>query len=384
MALSPQDQQTLQAFFEFCKTHQYDNIGYPTAADFNYQELEKFWQFSFNNCGDWAETSNYRLNTFQFEKEVMAYFADKFNIPFSESWGYVTNGGTEGNMYSCYLARELFPNGILYFSEDTHYSVAKIVRLLRIEHRVVKSLPNGEMDYDDLQQHIESNGRANPIVFANIGTTLYGAIDDLGKIKEVLGNAGFRREEYYLHADAAFHGMILPFVDAPQQFSFSDDIDSISVSGHKMIGAPIPCGIVLTKKTYVDNISVAVDYIAAIDKTITGSRNGLTPLMMWHAIKSSTEQEKELRVKRCLRLAEYAVEKLKSKGVPAWLNPNSVIVVFPTPTEAVWRKYGLANSAKHAHLIITGHMIENTALLDQLIDDVAEDRNEMVVNYNEI
>ncbi|MBD1555534.1 histidine decarboxylase [Vibrio sp. S9_S30] len=373
MSLSPQDQKTLQEFFDYCKTHQYNNIGYPVAADFNYKELEAFWQFSFNNCGDWAETSNYRLNTFHFEKEVMAYFADKFQLPFDDAWGYVTNGGTEGNMYGCYLAREMFPKGILYFSEDTHYSVAKIVRLLRIEHRVVKSLPNGEMDYHDLEKHIASNGKANPIIFANIGTTLYGATDDLVKIKRILSNAGFQREEYYLHVDAAFHGMILPFVDTPQPYCFSDDIDSISVSGHKMIGAPIPCGIVLTKKSYVENISVAVDYIVAIDKTITGSRNGLTPLMMWHAIKSSTEQEKELRVKRCLRLAEYAVEKLQSKGVAAWRNPNSVIVVFPTPTEAVWRKYGLANSAKHAHLIITGHMIDNTDLLEQLIEDVAED-----------
>ncbi|MCM0148709.1 histidine decarboxylase [Photobacterium galatheae] len=373
MQLSAQDQQLLHDFFQTCKLNQFNNIGYPVSADFNYQELEKFWQFSLNNCGDWAGKANYNLNTFRFEKEVMRYFAEKFQIPFETSWGYVTNGGTEGNMYGCYLARERFPNGILYFSEDTHYSVAKIVKLLRIEHRVVKSLPNGEIDYDDLQRLIERNKNMNPIIFANIGTTLYGAIDDLNKIKSILKNSGFQKDEYYLHADAAFHGMILPFVDSPQPYAFADGIDSISVSGHKMIGAPIPCGVVLTKKEYVEKISVAVDYIVADDKTITGSRNGLTPLMLWYAIKSSTEQEKEIRVKRCLRLAEYAVEKLNEKGVPAWKNLNSTIVVFPTPSESVWRKYGLANTVKHAHLIITGHMIDNIELLDQLIDDLAVD-----------
>lgn len=47
----------------------------------------------------------------------MAYFAEIFQIPFEESWGYVTNGGTEGNMFGCYLARELFPDSTLYYSK---------------------------------------------------------------------------------------------------------------------------------------------------------------------------------------------------------------------------------------------------------------------------
>lgn len=75
--------------------------------------------------------------------------------------------------------------------------------------------------------------------------------------------------------------MILPFVDNPQPFNFADGIDSIGVSGHKMIGSPIPCGIVVAKKKNVDRISVEIDYISAHDKTISGSRNGHTPLMMW-------------------------------------------------------------------------------------------------------
>lgn len=378
MALSKTDQKTIDDFYQHCKTNQYTTLGYPVAADFNYQDIDKFWQFSINNCGDWAEGSNYCLNTFQFEKEVMEYFCDKFRIPFSEAWGYVTNGGTEGNMYGCYLAREIFPDGILYFSKDTHYSVAKIVRLLRIEHRVVNSLPNGEIDYEDLKKQIESNGRANPIIFANIGTTMHGATDNILKIQQLLAELKFSREDYYLHADAAFHGMILPFVDHPQPFTFADGIDSMSVSGHKMLGAPIPCGIVLTKKSYVDNVSVEVDYIAAVDKTITGSRNGITPLMLWKAIKNTSEEEKELRVKRCLRLAEYAVERLQQKGVPAWCNKNSLTVVFPTPSENIWRKYGLATSDNFSHLITVGHVLENRALLDQLIDDIALDICETV------
>lgn len=134
------------------RKNQYFNIGYPESADFDYTNLERFLRFSINNCGDWGEYCNYLLNSFDFEKEVMEYFADLFKIPFEQSWGYVTNGGTEGNMFGCYPGREIFPDGTLYYSKDTHYSVAKIVKLLRIKSQVVESLPNGEIDYDDLMK----------------------------------------------------------------------------------------------------------------------------------------------------------------------------------------------------------------------------------------
>lgn len=137
MTLSIVDQNKLDAFWSYCVKNQYFNIGYPESADFDYTILERFMRFSINNCGDWGEYCNYLLNSFDFEKEVMEYFASIFKIPFEESWGYVTNGGTEGNMFGCYLGRELFPEGTLYYSKDTHYSVAKIVKLLRIKSSLV-------------------------------------------------------------------------------------------------------------------------------------------------------------------------------------------------------------------------------------------------------
>lgn len=160
MTLSIADQNKLDAFWSYCVKNQYFNIGYPESADFDYTILERFMRFSINNCGDWGEYCNYLLNSFDFEKEVMEYFARIFKIPFEESWGYVTNGGTEGNMFGCYLGRELFPEGTLYYSKDTHYSVAKLVKLLRIKSSLVESQPNGEMDYDDLIRKIQRDNES--------------------------------------------------------------------------------------------------------------------------------------------------------------------------------------------------------------------------------
>ena len=87
MTLSISDQNKLDSFWSYCVKNQYFNIGYPESADFDYTILERFMRFSINNCGDWGEYCNYLLNSFDFEKEVMEYFAQLFKIPFEESWG---------------------------------------------------------------------------------------------------------------------------------------------------------------------------------------------------------------------------------------------------------------------------------------------------------
>lgn len=375
MSLSITDQNKLDAFWAYCVKNQYFNIGYPESADFDYTIIERFMRFSINNCGDWGEYCNYLLNSFDFEKEVMEYFSKLFNIPFEESWGYVTNGGTESNMFGCYLGRELFPNGTLYYSKDTHYSVAKIVKLLRIKSQLVESQANGEMDYDDLIKKITISGESHPIIFANIGTTVRGAIDNISEIQNRIAALGIPRDQYYLHADAALSGMILPFVDNPQPFTFAEGIDSIGVSGHKMIGSPIPCGIVVAKKNNVDRISVEIDYIAAHDKTISGSRNGHTPLMMWAAVRSHSEAEWRRRIGHSLTMAKYAVDRFNAAGIDALCHRNSITVVFPKPSEWVWKKHCLAISGEVAHLITTAHHLDSSQI-DELIDDVIADKNQ--------
>ena len=42
-------------------------------------------------------------------------------------------------MYGLYMGRETFPEGIVYFSQDTHYSVVKILRLLKARNIMIKS-----------------------------------------------------------------------------------------------------------------------------------------------------------------------------------------------------------------------------------------------------
>ena len=100
-------------------------IGYPANQNFDYSALLPFLQYSLNNVGDPFHSSNYWSNTHGIEREVITRFAGLMQLDPEEAWGYVTSGGTESNLYGLYLAREMFPNGIFYFSEETHYSISQ-------------------------------------------------------------------------------------------------------------------------------------------------------------------------------------------------------------------------------------------------------------------
>ena len=50
-------------------------IGYPCSGVFDYSPLFRFLRYPINNVGDPYVTSNYQLNTHEFEREVVEIFA---------------------------------------------------------------------------------------------------------------------------------------------------------------------------------------------------------------------------------------------------------------------------------------------------------------------
>lgn len=353
--------------------------GYPGRHLFDYSRLFRFLKFHINNCGDpFQEQGYYRVTTLKFEREVIHRMAELFHAPKDGYWGYVTTGGTEGNLHGLYAGRELYPDGVVYYSEQTHYSIPKCLRVLRIQGVEVKAQPNGEINYRALQCHLmaEKKGAGRtPIIMANIGTTMKGAVDDVVRIKEILSD--LKIKEFYIHCDAAFFGMILPFLPAveSQPFDFRVGIDSIAVSGHKMIGTPFPCGVFLCQKSNLCKIGAHIEYLALKDNTLTGSRNGIAPLCLWLEINCSREGKFEKVVRECIERASYAVHKFNEKGIKAWRNKNSFIVVFPRPLEKTIRKWQLAVQSDIAHLITLPHISHKA--IDALIKQVASDLKSM-------
>jgi len=340
--------------------------GYPVNAEFDYRELLGLLDFPLNNVGDPWCPSLYGLNTHDFEREVVAWFGRILEAPEAECWGYVTSGGTEGNLYGIFLGRELYPEGMVYYSEDTHYSVAKVLRMLHVRNLMVRSEPDGRIDLEDLRETLHLHRDVPPILFLNAGTTMKGAVDDLRGVRQLLKDLAIR--DYFIHVDAALSGMILPFVEAPDPFDFREGIHSLCVSGHKFIGSPLPCGVVLARRRVVDRIARNVEYIGSQDTTVLGSRNGVTPVFLWYQIQRHGVDGFRAQVQRCLDTAQYAVDRLTAAGRKAWRHRNSITVVFPRPAEVVVRRWCLAVNEDIAHLITMPHVTRQR--VDALVADV--------------
>lgn len=341
-------------------------LGYPVAFDIDYQELAPFLSHNLNNIGDPFKPCSYKLNSHRFEREVVRFFAEQSRAPHDDWWGYVTNGSTEGNLYGLYLARESLPDGIVYFSQDSHYSVRKNLHFLNMPHIMIRSQPNGEMDYDDLRESLKIRRDAPPIVFANIGTTMKEARDDVGVIRSMLDDMALDR--HYIHSDAALCGAYAQFLEPRPSWDFADGANSIAISGHKFFGTPMPCGIVLARRKNVEKIARSVAYIGSFDTTITGSRNGLSPLALWCAINKLGRQGIRERIQRSLAVAAYAEEQFNKAGISSWRNPQAITVVFPTPALPVREKWQLASSEGNSHVVCMPHV--RTEQIDALLADI--------------
>ncbi|SMO52941.1 histidine decarboxylase [Solitalea koreensis] len=372
--LSAEDQSKLNALIEKIKRNTQNFLGYPVSKDFDYTELQELLKYPVNNLGDPFAECTYAVDSREMEREVIEFFAELFRAPVNNWWGYVTNGGSEGNMYGLYMARELHPKGMVYYSAATHYSVHKNLHLLNMPNIVIRAQQNGEIDYEDLNHTIRMNRHMPVIILANIGTTMTEAKDDINKIKNILNDAAI--QNYYIHCDGALSGTISPFLDPRPAFDFADGADSIAVSGHKFIGSPTPCGALLVKKSHRDRIARSVAYIGSLDTTITGSRNGHSPLFLWYAIKTFGFDGLKRRVEHSLKIAAYAEERLRAMGIAAWRNPNSITVVFPEAHEQVRKKWQLASEKGLSHIICMPNV--NEAQIDELIVDIEKYQMELV------
>ncbi|OUD13818.1 histidine decarboxylase [Thioflexithrix psekupsensis] len=354
-----------QLYARSCRCH--DSLGYPINLDLAFLEpLSRFLLFGFNNLGNPFEDNTFPLCSWAYEREVLDFVAKLYHFPVDQDYhGYITGGGSEANLQGLLVAREYYPNGILYFSQDSHYSVPKAAHLLRMSHHIVPSLNNGEIDYNALAEAILQYSNQPVILSLNIGTTMKGAIDSIDRIMEILAQT--KTEHYYIHCDAALFGMMLPFLELDQVKypDFRYPIQSLAISGHKFMGCPFPSGIILTR-----SIPEAkhIAYVDTLDTTISGSRNGHSPLILWYILQVKGEAGLKQEVQTCLSNAHYLYQQLKQHNYPCQLNPHSNIVLLKPPPRALSKKWDLAIEGDWAHIVVMQHVTR--AQLDLFLADL--------------
>lgn len=349
-------------------------LGYPVSKDFDYSRLYEFLKYPINNLGDPFEDSTYKVQTHEMEREVVDFFAEMFRANPKDYWGYVTNGGSESNLYGLYIAREMYPKAMVYFSESTHYSVKKNIHLLNIPSIVIRSQENGEIDYDDLENTLQFNRHKPAIILTTFGTTMTEAKDDVSKVTGILKKLAI--QDHYIHCDAALSGSYGAFIEPHIPFDFQDGADSISISGHKFIGSPIPTGVIITKRSLRDRIAKGISYIGSSDTTITGSRNGHSPLFLWYTIKGLGMEGLKARYLHSLEVTQYCKNELINIGIDAWTNDGSITVVLPQVSESIKEKWQLATEDV-THIICMPNVTKQQ--IDEFIGDLVNEKEVLCV-----
>lgn len=372
----------LSKYEEALKCRKYHHLGYPYNLNYDYNALKHLVDYSINNLGDPFIPSNYGVHSRQFEIAVLDWFAKLWKL--EDYWGYITSCGTEGNLHGIWLGRETMGNidCVLIGSKACHYSVWKAGRMYKMPLMQVKCLDNDEIDYNDLQRTLHNLQKETKIVMVvNVGSTVRGAVDKVDKIIDMFQSCGLKpQQDYFIHIDGALFGMMMPFIStdvrelhsSASYYFDNESICSISVSGHKFIGSPVPCGIVMTRKKHIEVLAQHIEYINSKDATILGSRNGHAPLFLWYAIAQKGLEGFSIDVNQCLNNARYMTQTMKRLHISnVSLNELSSTVIFKKPNNQEFvQKWQLACDNDIAHVIVMPNVSREK--IDEFISDYLE------------
>ena len=244
------------------------------------------------------------------EREVVEDLGALFSNP--RAVGAIVSGGTEANILALWAARNYTKKREVIVPASCHVSFYKAANLLGLKVVEAPLKSDYTVDVDFIKRNITSETAA---IVGIAGTTALGAVDPIEELSELALEKGV-----YLHVDAAFGGMVLPFLkelgyEVPE-FDFKlEGVCSITVDPHKMGLAPIPAGGILFRDDeLVEPITFETPYLAGggvRSFTITGTRSGGPIAAVWVLLRVLGRRGYREIVKRCMKLTEALVRGLE-------------------------------------------------------------------------
>ncbi len=241
--------------------------------------------------------------------------------------GYICSGGTEANIQAIRAARNLHRkrNPNIVVPKSAHFSFDKIGDILCLEVRKAGL----DKDYRVNLAEVESLIDDNTVAIVGIaGTTELGQIDPIVELSKIAVERGVE-----LHVDAAFGGLVIPFMDDPYPFDFQNEgVSSITVDPHKMGMATIPAGGLLFKdERYLKALEVETPYLTSkAQYTLTGTRPGTGVASTYAVLKYLGFNGLREIVKQCLRNTKVLVEEMVNLGFEPVIEPVMNVVAFKT------------------------------------------------------
>lgn len=342
-------------------------------------------------CHTLGDSEVFFKGTQELERELIGMLSvDIFKADRDTCDGYVASGGTEANIQAVWIYRNYFLQQhqagqheiAILCSEDTHYSIPKAANLLNVALYTAPVDPlTREIHPRGLDAVVKAaigKGVKYFIVIANMGTTMFGSIDDPGVYTSCLKavNVDFR-----LHIDGAFGGFVYPFSNPESRISFPDpDISSIALDAHKMLQAPYGTGIFLARKGLMQYVyTEQAQYVSGLDITLCGSRSGANAVAVWMILSTYGPHGWLEKINKLLYRTAWCCERLDESGIQYYRHPHMNIIAInaaqvPLP---VVEKYGLvpdthSGTPRWYKIVVMDHV--ELDLLQDFIEDMQRSR----------
>jgi tyrosine decarboxylase/aspartate 1-decarboxylase len=263
------------------------------------------------------------------EQEVVLKLTDLLNG--KNSVGFIVSGGTEANLLALLAAKNWSavssPEVIL--PESAHFSFDKICNLLNLKPVHAELDADFRVKPDSVERCITENTVA---IVGTAGTAELGAVDPIGKLSEIALAHGS-----YLHVDAAFGGLVIPFFEPAErgalEFDFRlEGVKSVTVDPHKMGMSTVPAGGILFRdQTFLEHIRTETPYLTeAAQYTFVGTRSAASVAATWAVFESLGREGFRKTVRRCMALTKLFSKGVEALGLKLVAQPTLNIVAFRT------------------------------------------------------
>lgn len=331
--------------------------------------IEAHKLFIESNIGD----SGLFLGTKELEEGVISMMGELLGNP--KAHGYVTTGGTEANIQAIRAARSTYererPNIIV--PESAHFSFDKISDILGVKIKKATLDDQLRVDIQCVERSIDDQTIA---IIGIAGTTEFGQIDPIVDLAEIASSNGI-----FLHVDAAFGGLVIPFLDEKYNFDFRvDGVSSISVDPHKMGMSTIPSGTLLFREEeHLKRLAIPTPYLSTkCQYSLTGTRSGGAVAATYAVLRHLGYEGLRENVQRCMKLTKMIVDAVESFDVRPVIDPVMNVVAFDVPEverviaglRAKGWKVSITRQPKALRLVIMPHMRKE--VIEVFINDFKE------------
>ena len=234
----------------------------------------------------------------ELEQVVVGWLAELLGLP-AGLHGHIEDTASTSTLAALAAARSLRPGGVIYASEQAHFSVEKAARILDLE---LRSVPV-DSEFRMISDFPLADATA---VVATVGSTSSTSVDPVPALARRCNEAGV-----WLHVDAAYAGAAAVCPEFRWCLAGVESADSIVVNPHKWLFTPMDCSTVWTRKPEAFRAAFAAhgDYLGATDGAIDLRDYGpalgrrFRALKLWTVLRCYGREGLQALIREHVRLA---------------------------------------------------------------------------------